>query len=91
VEPGDVLRIEWRARPSAAAFVDALAAHAVTVESKVTTRSDLRHPDAAQIEELARRGNVIDLIRVLRQDANMRLEDAKAEAERLIKERARES
>src|SRR5690349_7433216 len=61
IEPGDILRIEWRARPHAAAFLDALAAHGVAIETRLSTTADVRRPDREQLEELARRGNMIEL------------------------------
>lgn len=87
VEPGNVLRIEWRARPGAAAFIQCLAAHGVQIRAPAATRADLRKaPDDEQVRELARRGQVLDLIRVLRYNSDMTLVQAKTEAERLIAE-----
>jgi len=87
VEPGNIVRIEWRARPSATAFTEELAGRGVNVQSQTKTKRDLRNnPGAEQILELARRGQVIDLIRVLRVNGDMTLAQAKSEAERLIAE-----
>ena len=85
VEAGNVVRVEWRALPGAAAFVECLAAHGVLIAEAATTTSDLRNaPDEDQLQELARRGQTLDLIRVLRFNSDMALTEAKAEAERLI-------
>lgn len=85
VEAGNVVRVEWRALPGAAAFVECLAAHGVLIAEAATTTTDLRNaPDEDQLQELARRGQTLDLIRVLRFNSNMTLTEAKAEAERLI-------
>jgi hypothetical protein len=51
------------------------------------TKADLRNePNEEQVRELARRGQVIDLIRVLRVNSDMTLAQAKNEADRLIAE-----
>ena len=87
VEPENILRIEWRARPSTRAFTEELAGHGVTVTSQTKTEADLvNNPSEEQIRELARRGQVIDLIRVLRVNGDMTLAQAKNEAERMIAE-----
>jgi len=87
VEPGNVLRIEWRARPGAAAFVESLAAHGVQIRAPAATTADLRKaPTEEQVRELARRGQLIDLIRVLRYNSDLTLVQARTEAERLIAE-----
>ena len=85
VEPGDVLRIEWRARPSATVFMECLATYGVKIEAQVATTADLgQNPSQERIHELARRGDVIELVRVLRHNSDMTLTEARAEAERLI-------
>jgi hypothetical protein len=86
-EPGNVVRVEWRARPGAAAFAECIAAHGVIVEAPRSSEADLRRgASEPQLLELARRGDVIQLIRVLRHDGAMTLTQAKAEADRLIAE-----
>lgn len=85
VEPGNVLRIEWRARPRMRVFVDHLQGHGVAVEAAQTGTLDLtRTTDEAQLRELARHGDVMALVRALRRDSRMSLADAKAQAEVLI-------
>ncbi len=85
MEPRNVLRIEWRARPSATEFAECLATHGVKIERQVATTADLRqNPSQERIQELARRGDVIELVRVLRYNSGMTLTEARAEAERLI-------
>jgi len=87
VEPGNVMRIEWRARPGAAAFVACLAAHGVHIGTAAATNVDLRKaPSEEQMRELARRGQTIELVHVLRYHSEMTLVQAKTEAERLIAE-----
>jgi hypothetical protein len=88
LEPGNVVRVEWRARPGIAALAECLAAHGVTIEAPRSSKADLsRNASEAQLLELARRGEVIQLIRVLRHDDRaMTLVRAKTKAERLIAE-----
>jgi len=85
VEAGNVVRIEWRAHPGAAAFLEYLTARGVLIAEAGATTIDLRNaPDEDQLAELARRGQTLDLIRVLRFNTDMPLTQAKAEAERMI-------
>ncbi len=85
LEPDNVLRIEWRARPGAAAFLEVLAGHGVAVEAAKSSSADLvDSPDDTALRELARRGDLFGLVRALRQGSDMSLEDARAKAEALI-------
>ncbi|MBI3373613.1 MAG: hypothetical protein HY017_17955 [Betaproteobacteria bacterium] len=87
VEPENVLRIEWRARPGTGAFIDILRGHGIAIEQTRTSRSDLRDPaDPAQLAELARRGDTMTLIRVLRTQRDISLADAKTRADAMIRE-----
>lgn len=87
IEPENVLRIEWRARPGADAFVEILRGRGIAIEQTRTSRSDLRDQAVpGQLAELARRGDTMTLIRVLRTNSDMSLTDAKQRAEAMIRE-----
>ena len=67
VEPGNVVRIEWRARPGTRAFLDVLQQHGVAIDAARAGTLDLtREADDAHLQELARSGDRMALIRVLR-------------------------
>lgn len=75
VEPGNILRIEWRARPGAGRFTECLATHGVNIGVPAATTADLgKNPSETQVRELARRGQTIELIRVLRYNGKMTLD-----------------
>jgi len=85
LEPENVLRIEWRARPRIAAIIELLRNAGVRIAGEATTKSDiLRDATEADIAELARRGDLMGLIRVLRVKEDLSLEDARAHAKLLI-------
>lgn len=85
LEPDNVLRIEWRARPGAKAFLEVLARHGIAVEAAKASSADLADsPDDAALRELARRGDLFGLIRTLRRGSDMSLEEASAKAKALI-------
>ena len=87
IEPENVLRIEWRARPGTEAFVGILSGHGIAIDRPRASKSDLRdQADPAQLAELARRGDTMTLIRVLRTHGDMSLADAKEQAEAMIRE-----
>ncbi len=86
VEDGSVLRIRWRAWPTAAGFVAELGARGVTIAASSTDELDLHGPPSdAALRELARTGDVFGLVRTLRaHDRGLSLADAKARATALI-------
>ncbi len=85
LEPENVLRIEWRARPGAKVFLEFLGRHGVAVAAAKKSSANLvDSPDDTALRELARRGDLFGLVRALRQGSDMSLEDAKAKAEALI-------
>lgn len=86
VEQDSVLRIRWRARPSAARFVAELAAHGVATAAPERDEVDL-HAEVsdAALRELARTGDLFGLVRTLRaHDRGLSLADAKDRASALI-------
>ncbi|MSQ73558.1 MAG: hypothetical protein EXR27_20115 [Betaproteobacteria bacterium] len=86
LELQNVLRIEWRARPAADEFLEVLRKHGVAIEGEQASRVDLTASHSeAELTELARRGDSIGLIRVLRRGRDISLTDAKQEADRLIR------
>jgi len=87
LEPDNVLRIEWRARPGAKVFLEVLGRHGVAVAAAKKTSADLvdgPDDDDALLRELARRGDLFGLIRTLRRGSDMSLEEARAKAKALI-------
>ncbi|MBI4984097.1 MAG: hypothetical protein HZC24_01790 [Rhodocyclales bacterium] len=86
LEPENVLRIEWRARPRIAAIIELLRNAGVRIAGEATTKNDmLRDATDADLAELARRGDLMGLIRVLRvKDEELSLEAARARAKLLI-------
>lgn len=87
IEPENVLRIEWRARPGTDAFVGILSDHGVAIDQPRSSEADLTdRADAAQLAELARRGDTMTLIRVLRTQSDISLTDAKTRADAMIRE-----
>jgi hypothetical protein len=86
VEPGRVLRIEWRGRRKAREFLDRLATRGVVIEDVRKSTIDLTDaPSDEDLQELARRGDSMGIVRSLRSRGKMSLADAKAKAEDLIR------
>lgn len=86
LEDGRWLRIEWRALPGLANAIELLRAAGVRIEDAKASTLDLRdQPTDAALAELARRGDSLGLIRVLRRRDNIDLVSAKARAEELIR------
>lgn len=85
VEPGNVLRIEWRARPGIGALLELLNARGIPLGAAADSEADL-HATAseADLAELARRGDLMTLIRVLRVREALTLADARDKAKALI-------
>ncbi|HET6720195.1 MAG TPA: hypothetical protein VFH22_11140 [Rhodocyclaceae bacterium] len=85
VEPGPVLRLEWRAKPGIRAVLELLGEHGVDIAPDADTRSDLhRGASPEELAELARRGDLMTLIRVLRVCDDLSLEQARSRAKALI-------
>lgn len=85
LETGNTLRIEWQARPRMQVFLELLRQHHVSIETMTRTTADLsRRHDDSTLNELARRGDTMALIRVLRHDDGLSLEQAKTKAEALV-------
>lgn len=85
VEPGSVLRIEWRAKPNLRAMLELLNQHGVDIAPDADTRSDLQDgASTEELAELARRGDLMTLIRVLRVRDDLSLEQARSRAKALI-------
>ena len=85
VEPGNVLRIEWRARPGVGTLLEQLNARGIPLGAAADSEADL-HATAseADVAELARRGDLMTLIRVLRVREALTLADARDKAKALI-------
>lgn len=85
LEPGDLLRIEWRATPGVPAMLDLLRSHGVAVTGAQRSTADLsRGADPAELAELARQGDLMAIVRVLREQREMSLEEARAQAREMI-------
>jgi hypothetical protein len=88
IEEGSVLRIRWRAWPTAARFVAALGTHGIATAAPHRDEVDL-HAQATEpaLRQLARTGDVIGLVRTLRShDRNLSLAAARERATALIDE-----
>lgn len=87
VEPGPVLRLEWRATPGIGAMLEVLREHGVDIAPDASSKSDLQAgASAEELAELARRGDLMTLIRVLRVRDDLSLEQARSRAKALIAE-----
>jgi hypothetical protein len=87
VEPGPVLRIEWRATPGLRAMLEVLHQHGVDIAPDASSKSELQDgASAEELAELARRGDLMTLIRVLRVSDDLSLEQARNRAKALIAE-----
>lgn len=84
VEPGHVVRIEWRARPSLTDLLQHVGAFA-RIGAPVALTSDLRrHADDDTLRDFARQGDVIALTVAIRQRRGGTLAEARARAERYL-------
>lgn len=85
LEPGSILRIEWGARGSPHHFLDALREYGVPIGDATSSRTELvKVGTDDEVRELARRGDVMTLIAVLRRTGGLDLTSAHAQARALI-------
>ncbi len=87
LEPDDLLRIEWRAKPGIKVMLELLREHGVTIASPSNTQSDLTsHAEDADLKELARQGELMAMIRVMRANSDVSLKEAHTRAKAMIAE-----
>jgi len=86
VEPGNIVRIEWRAVPSVQDFLGHIALRVRMAARTESTTDTLHAPDDAALRELARRGDILELTRAIRVRDGGTLSDARVKAEQLIAE-----
>jgi len=83
----DLLRIEWRAKPGIKIVLELLREHGVTITTPMSTQSDLTsHAGEADLKELARQGELMAMIRVMRANSDLSLEEAHTRAKAMIAE-----
>lgn len=85
LEPGSILRIEWGARGSPDHLLDALREHGVPIGDATSSRTELVNVGTDDdVREIARRGDVMTLIAVLRKTRGLDLTSAHAQARALV-------
>ena len=87
IETNQVIRVEWDARPDISVLLDDLRSAGVRIESDLRTEVD--QTDAStrddELQELARRGDLMALVRVLRvRDSTLDLTQAREQARAMI-------
>jgi len=90
IEQGDVLRIEWDARPSIDVLLNYLQAAGVRIDPELRSEVDLTTNTTSddELDELARRGELMALVRILRvRDRSLDLSQAREQASALIEQR----
>lgn len=87
LEPKNVLRIEWRASPGIRTMLELLRKHRVTVAAAMNSQADFtRHVGDTDLQELARRGELMTMIKVMRVNKGIGLEEAHSRAKAMIAE-----
>ena len=85
VEPGNVVRVEWSAKPGLSTVLRWLGERGVKVATPERTQVDLTESASdAQLLEVARQGDLFTMVRVLRTSRGMGLGDAHAMAKKMI-------
>lgn len=85
LEPGDLLRVEWRATPGITSMLELLRERGVTVTKSRSTQTDLTsRAGEADLQELARQGDLMAMIRVMRANSDTSPEDAHSQAKAVI-------
>ena len=87
IEGDDVLRIEWEARPGIQVLLDDLRSAGVRIENDLRSEVDLTDTATGdgELHELARRGDLMALVRVLRvRDRTLDLTQAHEQARAMI-------
>jgi hypothetical protein len=87
IETNQVIRVEWDARPDISVLLDDLRSAGVRIESDLRTEVDLTDASTRddELQELARRGDLMALVRVLRvRDSTLDLTQAREQARAMI-------
>lgn len=85
LEPGSILRIEWGARGKPERLLDALREHGVPIGDAAASKTELiKVGTDDEVRELARRGDVMTLIAVLRKTRALDLTSAHSQARALV-------
>lgn len=85
LEPGAILRIEWDARGKPEDLLDALREFGVSIGAATASKTELvKVGSDDELREVARRGDVMTLIAVLRRTRGLDLTSAHARARELI-------
>jgi len=85
LEPGSILRIEWGARGRPERLFEALREHGVQIGDAAESRTELvKVGSDDDVREIARRGDVMTLIAVLRKTRGLGLTSAHARARELV-------
>lgn len=85
LEPGSILRIEWGARGQPEHLLDALREHGVPIGDAAASRTELvKVGSDDDVREIARRGDVMTLIAVLRKTRGLDLTSAHTQARALV-------
>ena len=87
IETNQVIRVEWDARPDISVLLDDLRSAGVRIESDLRTEVDLTDASTRddELQELARRGDLMALVRVLRvRDRTLDLTQAHEQARAMI-------
>lgn len=94
LEENYVLRVEWDARPSIEFLLENLQASGVQIDHELRSDVDLTTTAASdgEMDELARRGDLMALVRILRvRDRTLDLTQAREQASELIEQRDHKS
>lgn len=85
LEPNDLLRIEWRASPGIKTILALLSERGVNIASPMRSANDLTsQAGEADLQELARQGDLMTMIRVMRANSDISLEEARTKAKAMI-------
>lgn len=81
------LRIEWRANPGIKIMFELLREHGAAITTPMSTQSDLAaRAGETGLKELARQGDLMAMIRVMRANSDVSLEEAHTRAKAMIAE-----
>lgn len=86
VEPEQIVRVEWRARPSVTDFLEHIAVRVRMADPAESTTDAVHAPDDDALRELARRGDIMTLTSAIHARDQGTLAEAQAAAERMIAE-----
>lgn len=87
LELDDLLRVEWRATPGITTLLELLRDRGVAIATPLSTQTDLTiSAGEADLQELARQGDLMAMIRVMRANGDVNLEQAHVRAKAMIAE-----